>query len=279
MTTAIIRGDARRLPLPDRSVDLVIGSPPYVKARTYLEDGKNLGVARDTREWVAWMLDVTAEALRVSRGLVLWVCAGSTKAWNYQPAPEGLIWEWWQQGGECHCLRPCYWHRVGIPGSGARAWYRGDVEYVLAFKRPGKLDYADPLANGHAPKYPPGGAMSNRTKGGNRVENEAGYSPPSLADPGNLLKTNAGGGHLAHPLAHENEAPYPVDVPAFFVRSHCPPGGTVLDPFAGSGTTLHAAAELGRSGIGVDLRQSQCRLAARRMRSVSPGFAFTEAPK
>ena len=42
----LAQADARRLPLPDRSVDLVFGSPPYVDARLYLEDGKDLGISR-----------------------------------------------------------------------------------------------------------------------------------------------------------------------------------------------------------------------------------------
>lgn len=308
----LAQANAGRLPFADRSVDLVIGSPPYVDSRLYLEDGEDIGIARGCREWVDWMLRVTDEALRVSRGLVLWVCAGKTSDWCYQPAPEGLLWEWWKQGGECHLFRPCYWHRVGIPGSGHGTWYRADVEYVLAFKRPGPVSYGEPTANGHPPKYAPGGEMSYRLSDGTRKDQWGGnagsgthrkrdgtrdsgvrpshkihtkraangsmrkqsYVPPVLANPGNLFSVPVGGGKLGSKLAHENEAPYPVAVPAWFINSHCPPGGTVLDPFCGSGTTLQAAAELGRKGIGVDLRMSQCRIAKRRMRSVTPGFQF-----
>jgi hypothetical protein len=310
----LAQADAARIPLPDRSVDLVIGSPPYVDARLYLENGRNLGIARACEAWIDWMLGVTAEALRVSRGLVLWVVAGKRADWNYQPAPEGLLYRWWAQGGECHCLNPSYWHRVGIPGSGSGVWYRADIEYVLAFKRPGK-PYGEPTANGHAPKYAPGGEMSHRITDGTRRNQwggsaksggsrradgsrqttdrpssvmttkrkqagnieEQNYREPALANPGNLIHTNVGGGHLGSNLAHENEAPYPEAVPAWFINSHCPPGGLVLDPFSGSGTTVAAARSLGRRGIGFDLRQSQCKIAGRRLNSVTPGFTFTEA--
>ena len=263
MSFHLIKSNAARIPMAEKSVDLVVGSPPYLDARLYLEDGVDLGISRRCREWIDWMLVVTEEALRVSRGLVVWVVAGKTEDWTYQPGPEGLLYEWWKRGGSA--FRPCYWHRVGIPGSGGEQWYRADVEYVLAFKRPGRLPYGNPTANGHPPKWAPGGEMSHRTTDGRRRTNRGAngelkdqfYVPPPLANPGNVLKTTVGGGQLGSPVAHENEAPYPIEVPKFFIASHCPPGGTVLDPFSGSGSTGHAAIDPGRNYIGSDLRMSQ----------------------
>jgi hypothetical protein len=310
-----VRGDAVRLPFPDRTFDLVIGSPPYLDSRLYLEGGKDLGVARNCRQWVEWMLGVTTECLRVSRGLVVWVVGGKTKAWCYQPGPEALLSEWWKRGG--HCFRPCYWAKVGIPGSGGTQWYRWDVEYVLAFKRRGKLPYANPLANGHPPTHGPGGEMSHRVSDGTRVNQwgahkgttgavrrngrrgsarrpshhfttpgelarangesgSQGYTPPVLANPGNLIHINVGGGQMGHDLAHESEAPFPTGVPAFFIASHCPPKGIVLDPFSGSGSTVQAAVELGRRAVGLDLRQSQCVLGKRRIHSVTSWLPFSD---
>lgn len=80
------------------------------------------------------MLDITEEACRVSRGLVLWVCAGAVRNYCYQPGPEGLLYEWWKRGGMT--WRPAYWYRSGIPGSGHQHWLRADVEYVLSFIGP-----------------------------------------------------------------------------------------------------------------------------------------------
>jgi hypothetical protein len=268
------QADAGRIPLADASVDLVFGSPPYCDARTY-----GIGAQRDAREWVDWMLDVTAEALRVSRGLVLWVCAGVTRDRNYWPACEGLLWEGWKRCWLCEC--PCYWRRSGIPGSGADQWFRKDVEYVLAFKSVAKLAWSDNLACGHKPICGPGGPMTNRNVDGLRIKvstpqtrrnkygirDSSGLSRPvpELSNPGNLIDTGNAARLLGHPIAHENEAPFPEALAEFFVKSFCPPNGIVLDCFSGSGTTVSVADRLGRNGIGFDLRASQCKLGTRRL--------------
>ena len=61
-----------------------------------------------------------------------------------------------------------------------------------------------------------------------------------------------------------NETQKPLGVVAPLVSYSCPPGGVVLDPFAGSGTTLVAAKTLRRHAIGIEVRESQCEVAARR---------------
>ncbi len=48
-------------------------------------------------------------------------------------------------------------------------------------------------------------------------------------------------------------APYPEDLCRIPIISTCPPGGVVLDPFCGTGTTLAVASGLGRIGIGIDI--------------------------
>jgi hypothetical protein len=45
----------------------------------------------------------------------------------------------------------------------------------------------------------------------------------------------------------------PVALLERIIRSSCPEGGVVLDPFCGCGTTIAAAQELGRSWIGIDI--------------------------
>lgn len=92
------------------------------------------------------------------------------------------------------------------------------------------------------------------------------FSAISEGDHGSyLVKVSVGGGHMGHPLAHRNEAPFPVKLAEWFIRSWCPPGGWVLDCFAGSGTVAQAAANLGRNAIVSDIRWNQCELMRERL--------------
>ena len=61
-------------------------------------------------------------------------------------------------------------------------------------------------------------------------------------------------------------APYPIELCLIPILATCPPGGIVLDPFCGTGTTLLAARDLGRKSVGVDLSQAYLEFAADRCR-------------
>lgn len=63
----------------------------------------------------------------------------------------------------------------------------------------------------------------------------------------------------------------PIDIPLRCIAAGCKPGGTVLDPFSGSGTTGIAALTLGRSFIGIDVNARYHELAQRRFADVAGG--------
>jgi adenine-specific DNA-methyltransferase len=57
----------------------------------------------------------------------------------------------------------------------------------------------------------------------------------------------------------------PVECLTPLIEAFCPPGGLVLDPFCGSGSTCLAAAQTGRPYIGIELDRDHHRTAERRM--------------
>ena len=342
--------------LPDDSIDLLVTSPPYERARTY-------GISKDLpagQEWVNWMAAVVRAFAPKVKGLIAINCEGQTRDYRYSATPLLLAADLHRAG--FNLRKPMAFHRVGIPGSGGPDWVRNDWEPIICVTRPGKLPWSDATACGHPPKWAPGGEMAHRLSDGTRVNQwgpvgshkgttatgnkekqtegkprpphkflsmssrgpdgkrkiaggrklgtatrggpngdtqtvDGVYDPPTLANPGNVIRetytadevaamlaeandlfhASVGGGVMGSKKAHKNEAPFPLTLPTFFIRSFCPPDGIVCDPFSGSGTTCHAAIPWGRRFVGCDVRQSEIDNTIARMNEEGTGlFDFTE---
>lgn len=68
-----------------------------------------------------------------------------------------------------------------------------------------------------------------------------------------------------HRVGAINPTQKPIPVLEPLIHYGCPPGGTVLDLFAGSGSTLVAARNLGRLSVGYELREEQAEKTALRL--------------
>ena len=73
--------------------------------------------------------------------------------------------------------------------------------------------------------------------------------------------------HMATECGNKGHAAtFPVSLPAWFIKLFTQPGGMVLDPFIGSGTTAIAAKRLDRHYIGIDTNPAFCSIAEERLR-------------
>lgn len=300
---SIIHGDCLSVmkEWPDDCVDLVFGSPPYEDARTYGIDFNLKGqawvdwmvevvveslrickglvafvVEGKTKKfrWTATpsllMADLHRAGVRLRKPPVFhrhgipgsggpdWlrndyefiVCAtnGGKLLWSDNRAmghpPK------WGAGGEMS-------HRVSN-GKRVNQW-GGSIKTDSG---PRKKD-GSRGTNIRPSHYIPTKKGSPRRRNGDREQQE--YKPPAISNPGNVIKCKVGGGLMGSPLAHENEAPFPEKLAEFFIKSFCPPGGVVCDPFSGSGTTASVAIKNDRKWVAVDVRQSQVDLTKKRL--------------
>lgn len=114
------------------------------------------------------------------------------------------------------------------------------------------------------------------------------HTQPSARGPGHAPQTvnHAPGGHAAahpqgrnpgdvwtlstRPFPGAHFATFPIDLPLRAIAAGCPPGGTVLDPFSGAGTTIVAAHQLRRAAIGIDINSAHHQLTYERLLHQQP---------
>jgi site-specific DNA-methyltransferase (adenine-specific) len=65
-------------------------------------------------------------------------------------------------------------------------------------------------------------------------------------------------------IKHEHPSQKPIRLMRALLE-HAKGNGVVVDPFAGSGTTLHAARDMGRRAIGIEIEERYCEIAAKRL--------------
>jgi DNA modification methylase len=89
--------------------------------------------------------------------------------------------------------------------------------------------------------------------------------PATIPKRSSVIRTNAAavGGYNGYSTRAGHPHAKPIDVMEQLV-SDCPPG-VIADPFAGAGSTLIAARNLGRNAIGVEIEERYCEIIAKRL--------------
>jgi site-specific DNA-methyltransferase (adenine-specific) len=67
----------------------------------------------------------------------------------------------------------------------------------------------------------------------------------------------------------KHPAPFPRELPYRLIKLYTWKDDVVLDPFAGSGTTLLVGVELKRKVVGIEIEERFCELIVRRLKSIS----------
>ncbi|GGQ81108.1 DNA-methyltransferase [Streptomyces flaveolus] len=297
-TVTLLLGDSLEVlrTLPDGAVNCIVTSPPYYGLRDYGTDGQ-YGLEASPAEYVETMRALFAEARRVlADDGTLWlnlgdsyVCSpkgsesktsGLVGRSNHLTTPAGsggknggglaakqLLGIPWRtafamQDDGWILRNEIIWHKPNAMPESVRDRLSTRHEHLFMFSKSPRYWFdLDAIREPHTAPERKAGAGAFRARDHNHKRTATStYTGPDARgrNPGDVWCVAT----RPYPAAHF--AVFPIDLPLRCIKAGCKPGGTVLDPFSGSGTTGAAARQLDRRYIGVDLNPAYHELARER---------------
>ena len=293
MTAVVLRADARSLPLPDASVDLIVTSPPYFAVRSYNDGGEcyrgQIGSEKTFRDWLAVMADCTREWMRVLKPAgSLFVNLGDK--YNSSGGEQ-------RKGAKRGRQRPGdKWERYREPRTSSRSFRDIPQSSLLGLPWRYALSCVDDLGLilrrdivWHKTNVQPE-RLSDRCRSSHEPIFHMVKQPRYFAAP-DAIKSPAGQmPESVWPIPSQpvivpdwlgtlHFAAFPMELPRRAILGWSPPGGVVVDPFGGTGTTALVADVLGRTGITIDRSADYCRLARWRTSDPAERARAFQVPK
>lgn len=253
-------GDARDLSwLGNDSVHLVVTSPPYWTLKKYAASDGQMGDIDDYERFLGELDRVWTECARVlvPGGRICCVvgdvCIPRKRAGRHYIMPLHADIQVRARGLGLDCLTPILWHKIAngvteAQGNGAGfygkpyqpgAVVKNDVEHILFLRK----------AGGYRSVSATQKALSMLTK-----QEMQSWFRSFWAD----IKGSS--------TRHGHPAPFPLELADRLIRMFSFAGDTILDPFAGTGSTAVAALTAGRHSMSSEIDPGYLDLAQKRVR-------------
>ncbi len=270
--------------VPTGFVDAVVTSPPYFGQRDYSHPGQ-IGNERAPDSYIARLAAIFRECHRVlnNRG-TLWLNLGD-KYRNEQLL--GMPWHlaFVLQSDGWILRSDVIWYKPNAMPSSVKNRLTTDHEYLFLLVK-GEDYYfdADAIREPHVTF-----TERSRMMGGRNHFGKRGSTPEQGKNRGNPNLHTARWDQAFHPKGRNKRTVWEIPLSKFpdahfavfpeklvepCILAGTPPGGLVLDPFIGSGTTALVALRLGRNFIGIDCNEHYCVMARRRIAEQSPVLPF-----
>lgn len=276
----VLLGDVRELSrgLPAGSAHCIVTSPPYYGHRAYSAAGdpRELGREKTPQDYVDALVGCLGEAGRLLRDDgTLWLNLGDTYRrgrllgipWRVALALQDAGW---------HLRADIIWHKPNAMPSSVRTRPTTDHEYLFLLSKSASYHYdADAIREPHVTF-----TERSRMRGGRGHFGKRAGTPERGKNQGNGNLHDARWDEYFHPAGRNRRTVWSVPLGKFreahfavfpealiepCVKAGCPPGGVVLDPFMGSGTTAVVCRRLGRHFLGFELIPEYVELARRRL--------------
>lgn len=276
ITTKILLGDSKDVlkTLDDNSIDLIVTSPPYADRR------KNTYGGIAPEKYVEWFLPTSEQLLRVLKPTGTFILNIKEKADRGERnvyvlelilALRKQGWLWTEE---------FVWHKKNCyPGKWPNR-FRDAWERLLQFNKTKNFNmYQESVmmpvgdwASGRLKNLSTTDKIRDNSKSGSGFgKNVSNWLGRNKVYPTNVVQ-------FATVCNNKNHsAPFPKELPEWFIKLFTKKYDWVLDPFLGSGTTTEVAQRMERNSIGIEIMPEYVEMAKAKIKSFEKSLSlFTD---